>query len=96
MSEFEKILGTIQSDVAAAGTVVEGVLRLLAGLPSLFTTVASQVHAVNPLSAAQTAVFDEANTAIARQASQLASAVASAPSGSVQPGEGIANPAHIT
>jgi precorrin-4 methylase len=95
MSKFEDILTTIQTDVAEAGTVVEGVLRLLTGLPSLFGAVAEQVHAVNPLSAAQTAVFDEANTALNRQAKQLASAVASAPSGNVDAGAGVASPAPL-
>jgi precorrin-4 methylase len=95
MSKFEEILATIQTDVAEASTVVEGVLRLVTGLPSLFGAVAEQVHAVNPLSAAQTAVFDEANTALNRQARQLASAVASSPSGNVQPGEGVTHPASM-
>jgi hypothetical protein len=90
---FEEILATVQTDVAQAGTVVEGVLRLLEGIPSLFGAVQSQVHAVNPLSTAQKAVFDDAGAAVALQASQLAAAVASAPSGNVQSGEGVTNPA---
>lgn len=94
-TKFEDILATIQSDVAEAGTVVEGVLRLLEGVPSLFGAVAEQVHAVSPLSAAQQAVFDEANTSVAWQAKQLASAVASAPSGNVQPGVGVSTPAPL-
>jgi murein L,D-transpeptidase YcbB/YkuD len=89
---LQEALAALQTDVANEDTVIDGAVTLINGFAAqIQAAVQAALAAGAPKEtlAAFSTLADEVNS----KASALAAAVASAPSGTVQPGPGVTNPA---
>lgn len=83
---LDEAIAALQTDVANESTVVDGAVTLIEGIPALIQAAVTAALAAGA-TPAQLASFNALNDAIVSKASQLAAAVASAPSGTVASGK---------
>lgn len=88
-------LSALQTDVANQSTVIDGAVTLISGIPALITGAVQKAIA-SGADPSQLQAFSDLNDTLTAKTAALANAVASAPSGAVQPGEGVTDPAPIT
>lgn len=88
-------LAALQTDVANEDTVIDGAVMLIQGIPALIQNAVNAALAAGA-DPSQLKAFGDLSDTLEAKASMLAAAVASAPSGNVQPGAGVSNPAPVT
>lgn len=91
----DEAIAGLQTEVANEETVINGAVTLVRGIPDLIQTAVDAALSAGA-TRAQLQAFDDLNNKIDAKAKELAAAVASAPSGNVQPGEGVKEPAPTT